>query len=357
MIGSVLIVDSSAHAAPFRGVAWIDEHDGNASHARLVSDKGSKLRERPIVKLCPVLASGLNTRAYTLEFLKSHGCVQALRLANERLRNAMVCVFLKPGLFPGKLLETAFCRLRPLSLQARLAPGELGSYTLNIGPGVAGSITVKRQIHNAKIDAKHVFNANLFRVRHVTDASKIPLALNAHQIDLALTVGEQGALAFAADEGNLDAARERPDRNGVTAHKAKNPVIVRLGRVLSKTTLALPVELVGVGNLGNAADRGLGGKLEAFPAFRIGQLMQRELLKLGGFPSLCGKPIASLIATFKRLAKSLFLLSRWQQLDVCNQLHGSYIEPFELNFKCKQLKKGRKFLPGLKAEVSFAQRG
>jgi len=352
---SVGLIDHTANRACSARVARIDGGYRNARQFRLVSKELAKLGKGPTVQTVALGFSGLNPFAYVRQVFDGNRKVGAFCSRNNLLRDAVVDVFAEAGLLPGKFLETALCRLRSFSLQARFTLGELGSNTLNIGSRIGIPVTVESDVNDAEVNAKNSFDPDFFRVRHVTNASEIPLALDEHQIDFAFAVGEQRPLALAAHEGNLDAAFKRPDRNGVAAHKAEYPVIVRLGRMLAEMALTLPVELIGVSRLRDTTDRNLSGKAECLPALRIGDLVESELLEFDGFPCLVRKPVTSLIATLKRLAKSLFLLSRWQQLDVCNQLHASYIEAHVLHFKRKQQKKGREFLPGLKAEVSFAQ--
>lgn len=345
---SIGLINHTASRACSACVARIDCGYRNAGQFRLVGKELAKLGEGPTMQTVALGFSGLNPFANMRQVFNGNRKAGAFSPRNNLLRDAVVDVFAEPGFLPGKFLETALGRLRSLSLKARLTLGKFGSNALDIGTAVAGAVTIESDIDHAEINAKDALNADLFRVRHVADASEIPLSFDVHQINLALAVGEQRPLALSADEWNLDPAFERPDRDRITANEAENPIIEGLGRVLTEMALTLPIKLVGVGNLGNAADCGLCRKLEAFSALRIGQLVKRELLKLGGFPRSRGQPIASLIAAFKRVTEGLFLLSRWQQLDVCNQLHASYIEVQKAN-----VNQWRHFLRPLKEAVSM----
>ena len=353
MIGSVPIVDGSAYPAPFGGAGRIDERNGNAGQPRFVRDKAAKLAERPIVKLCPVPASGLNPVSDVRQVLKTYRTPGALRGGNERLRNAMVRVGLKSPLFAGEFAEAALGGPRAPALKASFPARKLDADALDPGSRIGPPVAVEGQIDDAKIDAKHIGDADLFRVRHVADAGEIPLAAHVHQIDFALSVGQQGALAFTANEGDLHPARQRPDRDKIAAAKADNAIIVGLSCETPKRALHFLVDLVAIGHLGDAAHCGLRRQIEHRPRIAVGHLVQIELPEFSICESLGREKIASLIAALKRLAQRAGLRLVRLQLDVRNQLHIlKYGDVFKM---FNRQKKGREFLSGLKAGVSLAQ--
>ncbi len=356
LVRSVLFIDCAARRAPLARVARIDEYHRNSGTRRLVGGELPELGECPIVQPSPLLAPGLNPAANVRQVFETYRAPGAFRFINESLRNTVVGVGLKSPLFAGQLPKAALSSLRSPALKAGFPACEFGTDALDIRPGVGPAVAVESQIDNAEIDAKHIGDADFLGVRYIADAGEIPLATHEHQIDLALAVSEQGPLALAADEGNFQPSWQRPDRDGIATAKADNPVVVRLGREAPEGALFFPVDLVTVRHLRDAAHGSLRSQLEHRPRLAVGHLVQIELPELAVSESLCREKIASLIAALKRLAQCAGLALVRLQLDVRYQLHtfkyGDVLKMFN-----RQKKERRAFLPGLKAEVSSAERG
>ncbi len=95
---------------------------------------------------------------------------------------------------------------------------------------------------------------------------------------------------------------------------------------LSRLGTGLPVQLVGVGNLGDATNSHLSGKAEASPDIGIGELMQGELAEYLIGPCDFGQEITGCISGNQRETQVLGLLASGLELDLDYQLHASSID-------------------------------
>ena len=351
LIRSVSIVDRSADAAPFGGVARIDFDDRHAKHSRLVFDMGAELGEGPGMQARSLRLAGLNPDADVREFFNRNRAPGAFSLGNEHLRNAVVGVFAEAGLLARECFQSSFGGFSAAPLKSGLAPSQFAADALDACASIAVAVAVEREIDDTEIDAEHTFDADLFRVRYVTDAGEIPLTLDEHQIDFAFAISEQGALALAADERDFLPAAKRPDAHGIGGQETNDTVIVGLGGMTTKAALAVFAGFVGIGRLGDAAHSRLRRQPEALANVRVSKLMQIELPRLAGLEGARGQIITSLVATLKRLPQQLLLLWRWLQLDVGNQFHYSSMETAERFVKPS----ARHFLRHLKEAVSMPQ--
>lgn len=345
LIRSVALVDCSALRAAFARIARIDEVYGHSSKFCLVGNETLKLSERPVPKPSAMLAAGLDPCADMLEVFKPYAAPGALRLDHDFLRYEVVFVFLEPLLFLGELAQLALRGLGSALLQTSTAARDLGSNLLDLVASVHFAVAVGCDVDDPKIDAEHLGNANQFRLVNVADACEIEDAFDQHQIDLALAERKHVALPFSHFRLDLDTTIDRQDRNNITGLEADYPVIIGLGGVLAESALGVPVELVGIRDLGNAAHGRLSAKSEGLPCVAVAQLVHRELIEFFFLPGHCGKVVAGCIAALKRLAESFLLLVRGHQLYVCYQLHISYIEDCAVNVNPKKARKARIPLP------------
>uniref|UniRef100_UPI002FC35DF9 hypothetical protein n=1 Tax=Nitrosococcus watsonii TaxID=473531 RepID=UPI002FC35DF9 len=128
-------------------------------------------------------------------------------------------------------------------------------------------------------------------------------------------------LVIATHVANLFSAREQPERDFLISNKAQDPIIIRLGRMLSKGAFSFLIQLISICYFGNATHRYLRGQLKFNAKVLIGDFMQIELPKGLGLPSPFGKPVTCHITTFKRQTQSAFLIRRRVQFEVSDKLH------------------------------------
>lgn len=325
------IVDCSAARASLARVARIDKQNWNASTSRLVGDELAKLGEGPIAQACALSTAGRNPATNVGQFFQPYRPAGAFRGLNERLRDAVVFVLLEPLLLLREYAEAALGCLRAASLKASAAAVEIGAHLLNALTRVTPSVAVRRDVRYSEINTESFQGVDHLGVIDIADAGKVELALDQHQIDLALAEGEHVALMLAHYDVDLDTSLKRPDGYNVVSLEADYPVIVGLRRVLAELDLHRIASVglvrgVGVGNLGNAADCNLGRDLELRAGFRIADLVQIKLARLASLEADHREMVAGLIATLKRASEQAELLLRGLDLYVGDELHFSNIE-------------------------------
>lgn len=194
------------------------------------------------------------------------------------------------------------------------------------------SFTIKKTSDICNISINHKDSSNWIRaiklirrqqfgIIKVANSGDVPVTVDEHQIDFALTMRQQPALMFATNKSDLDTPVQRPNRNAIIGQKPKNPVIVGLRPHRAKSALCFLVQLVGVCYLGNTAYRYLRRQVELLTNRLINQLMQIVLPKSLVFPSLQRNPITRLVAPFKRLLKQFRLFGCGLQFEIGDQFH------------------------------------
>jgi hypothetical protein len=101
------------------------------------------------------------------------------------------------------------------------------------------------------------------------DAGRQQKPLSAHQgkITLALLCGQQSALPMATHKRNVKSTIERPNRDGARP-KAQDASVAGCRPRWAKPSFPIPVQLVGIGDLGDTGRRRLARSDESGPALR-----------------------------------------------------------------------------------------
>jgi hypothetical protein len=200
---SVGTVDRFAARALLARVAWVDCKKWNAAHLGLVGHKGPKLSEAPRMQTAALAFLGPNARADVGQIFDHYPQSLAFSPRNKFLGYAMVDVFSKVSLSLGKFLQSPLGGLGPASLQSGFALGYFGPKRFDGGTGVAVPLAVERDVYHTEVNAENTLDVDRCGVRYVANARDVPLALDQHQIDFALSERQQLALPVAADERDL----------------------------------------------------------------------------------------------------------------------------------------------------------
>ena len=326
MVRSVLRVYASASRATFARIARVDCDYRNARAFGFVFQKRAQLSKRPVPQASALFAAGRNLIANPGQFLNRNPASSAFSIQHDSLRYAVVSVSLKPRLFSREFAEPALCGLSPAPLQARATLGMVSTNALDLSAAVDLAIAAGGDVDDPKINAEPIGRLELSCFGNVACRGEHPFAAHEAKVDLALSVGEQGALMVTGHELEPHPALNGPDRNLVIAFEAEDTIIVGLGRVVSKDGSDLAIDLEGVGHLGNAAHGGLRGQAEFGAQPCITELVQVELAEDSGRKAFGGKRRACIVATFQRRLKNGGLLMRWQQFYGRDKFHASNIE-------------------------------
>jgi len=330
----VALVDVPTLAALLARVAWIDRNARNPSLLGLVFDKGAKLPEGPVVQAFPLLFVGLGPCPDVREVFKHNAEFGAFSSGNDAFRNAMVLVFVESPLLAAHLAQSLLRGASADTLQERASSGVAFAVCLDGSAGMLFAEAVGGYVHDTEVHTKHAVRREQVRFVEVAHGRQVPLAANEHQINFSFAMREQLALVVAADVGDLGAAGQHPQRYDVVGLERQDSVVVGLRSMFAKNALRFLVDLVGIGNFRDAANRHLRRQLKAFAQFAIERFVHVKLTCRFRCETLLRQPVASLVAALKRGAQLNLLLFRRLQSDVSNQFHASIME-----FSCMLVKR------------------
>lgn len=312
------------------GVARINRHDGNSGALGLVLQEPAELAEAPVVQSFALLFVGPYPAADVRQIFERNPHAVAFGSRNDALGNAVVLMRLEPPLFAAHAAQSALGSLRVNALKDGPAFSVALAVGFYLGAAVLVAKAVRGDADDAKVYTKHPVRRKQARVVEVAHGGEIPLAAHEHQIDLALTVPHQLALMVSTSVGDLLTAGKNPQGNQIAGHEAQDAVIVGLRSMLAKldrlNLIAFRQKrfggLVGVGDLLDALNGNLCRQREAGANLDIERLVHVVLAEHLRLKSCAGKPVARLIATLQRGAKSAFLIWCRLQFQIGNEFHA-----------------------------------
>lgn len=326
----VRFVDHTTAWASSARVARIDDDYRNARHLRLVGDEAAKLGERPPMQTVALALSGPNPLTNAGQFLDRNGKAVAFSRGNDLLRYAVTRVFPEPGLLPGEFLQAPLGCRGASGLKPATTLGKLLADALDLGARVGPPLAVKGKVHHTEVDTEDPLDIDLCWVWNVANAGKEPLALNEHQVNLALAVSEKSALSISANKWDLLAPADCPNAHDIW-HNPDDSVVVWLSRVLAEDD---DLRIAPVGFLGgvsgchfvDATDGNLGRNPKFGAGFGVGEFVQVELTDDASVKARFGQKVARLVASLQRASEQVSLILRRLELNVGDQLHDSSIE-------------------------------
>ena len=318
------LIREPADKAGLRGIGGVNGLHRHARALGLVADKALQLPKRPVVQPLPLALGGLNPLADVLEVFKRNGPRGAFSLGNDAFRNRVIGNGLKPALFAGELLKPARGGTSADGLQDAPARGVVSAYSLNLRATERCPVAVSRNIDNTQVNAQNTVGRHQGGLINIHHTRGVPLPLNEQQVNLPFAQRQQLALIIATDKGDGLTPVQRPQIDGIALDEPEDAVVIRLPRPLAKRALSLPtiLELIGIGNFGDAAHRDLRRQRKLLTQRTIVQLMQRVLpehLRGKRFPC---QPVARLIAPLKGVLQRAALASVRLKLQVDYELHA-----------------------------------
>ena len=324
-LGTVAARDVAANGARLAGVGGINVEHGHTITACLVPNEGPELEETPVVQSCSLSASGRYPRANAREILKGNRSLGAFRLLHELLGDAVVHVLLEASLAPGDLAELATGCPRPLALKVPAAMGVAAATPLYVLAREGLAIAVNRDVDDAQVDPEHVGRGDGGGLGNVACRDDVEIAPLHLEIDLALPMGEELPLVFAADERNLDATVNRPDGDHIVGAHPEDAVVEGLCGVQPKAVVPLLVPLVARRDLGDTLDDDLGGEPARLPDVLVHSPMDIEAFEDAVLPGVCADLVAGGVSRPQRLQQGRLLLQGRQELDGGYQLHVTHV--------------------------------
>ena len=344
--------DVSAERTGLARVSRVDWNNGYPSHLCFVLEKAAKLIKSPIGHTWTLSARGRCPRANAFEILNSNGSVGAFRLFHNSFGNTVVYVALIAGLSARDGAELPRRRPTFLPLEIAASMRKDSSNLLDHLAGIAIPVGIVCDVDNSQIDTNSVDRRNLRRFFNTASHSDIEFAALHLKVDLAFSVDQHLSLILTADEGNLDAAINGPDRDGVVVAETKYAVIERLCRCWSESVLMLLVSFVTGRNLADGQNDKLCGKSCSFPNGMVNEMVDRVTCEGTVFPCGPADLVAGGVSRPQRFQQRFLLLFCWQKLNGSNNLHVTHVSiPIDANATYTT-----DFLHRLKAVVSVGMR-
>lgn len=318
----VALLDVAADAALPGSVSRVDVADGQPCTASLVGNLRLKIAEGPRVQGASLLPASPYPRADAIEVLDGDPAPGAFGRGDDLLGDHVVRV-----LGEAMLLHPAFSKqpLRALgSLLLEFASQTMGAapQAVEVRAGEVLPLARGGDVDDADVDTKPAESLLLFGVRHVYAHEEVELPGAEHEVGLAPLMRKQSALAVAADEADALATLDGPDARRL-AEPRQNASVVRDRSERPECSQFLPVELVGVGNLGNATHDDLRGEVGKLGARRVvDELMDRELSERCRLPRALREPVTGGVRAAQRRRQRSRLDGRWLELHLNRQLHA-----------------------------------
>lgn len=329
LIGSIQLVDVSTDGTGPAGVSWVHENDFNPCHPGFVRDELSQLIERPRGELASLRPSSPNPGAYVLQILQGNPSPGAFGLRNQSLGNGMVDIASEAAFLSLALLEEPFGRFGPLLLERGPEFSMPLTQAVQVPAGERFSIRINGNIDDAQINPQEILGVSGRGFVHLTDGIQEEAAVVVDEIGFSLAGLEKLSLSLSSQEWNFHSTGCSPDGD-LIGIVAQDPVIVGDGAVGPELPLCLPVELIGIGHFGVAADDYLSGEREALPHVMVGEFVEVKLTKGLAIPGYLRDIIASSIGLLHRIKKGLSLPWRRLKFDISHKFHRLQSNTFNL---------------------------
>ena len=324
----------------------------------LVRNERSELKECPTRVSCSLRAPNSYPVTDTLEVLKSNSSSGVFGLLHDLLADPMVFDATKPGLLARNFLESSFCTSCTTRLKSLTMTSITLTNSLNPVSRMELSVGVNSKIGDPQINPKPIENFGFFRVGHVNRHEQEELPLAEDEVSLTPLKVEELSLFFATHEGDSLAAFDHPNADRVS-FPAQHPGVEGYRPKGLERPLRLPIQLVSVSHLGDAANNSLSTKLrESLSALVVEKLVKLILTEGFGFERFPREPVTGSIRRTKRARQKSFLFLRRQQLHLNNELHtlnvgrSGLMSSLEVRFPPQPRKRRTRFLPVLKDGVS-----
>jgi putative transposase len=313
----------STPATALGGVLRVHSDQRNTGSLRFVGQKAPKLREAPTVQVCPLPLSGPDPLTNAAEVFDGNRAICAFRGLDYAFRNTMVYVGHEACLAVAALLEQALGRLCTLLLELAAQGAVAMAHLVDGATRVTATVGIESNFDNPHIHAERVHRLDLFLLRHFHGDVQEPLPIPENQIGFTSRKLQKFALRLAADKRHLLPSTQRPDAHcGFRQIQTQDAGIVSDAAVVPKEPLHLPVQLVGVRDLGSQQAHHLRRKRKLIANQSVELLVNRKPAELLGLPGQFREPIHRTVGGLQRLSETLGLRRSRQEFHLHGQLHG-----------------------------------
>ena len=260
-----LLAMATLKTSPGR-VSRIDRDQYNAGQCSLVRQKQPKLRECPTAmprslrSAKPVFCASSDAG----EFFNGYSSPSAVSFGNDPFGDAMIHVGTKPTFAPAMATDGPVNRPDPLPFSLPRPAGTAktttmfcpaGADLIDLGIVVVLPVRVGGNVGNSKIDAHETVDGALFNVGKIDAHKKIEPTVTVNQVRFTTVELEKLSLLLATNKRDCLATVNRPNTHGRGVDLPRQDAgVITDCPVGSERPLALPVQLIGVGDLGIAPD-------------------------------------------------------------------------------------------------------
>ena len=337
MVGSISFINITANGASLRGVGRIDERYRHTGQLRLVREECAQLCKRPAMQRSSLRLASPYPKADARKFFQGNPAPGAFSLLYDAFADAVVHVGSEASFFAGQLLEATLGRFGAFLLQTLAQATMAMTDIIDVLGGVYLAIGIGGNVDHAEIDAEEAVNVNRIWCLNFARTEQVELTANQAQVAFAAMALQELKLSRPGGKRHLLSTVEGPDAHLLGVQfPGQHSTVKGDGPVRTEGSLPLTVELVGIGNFGDAADGYLCAEPEPVPNVVIDEVMQGELPERLFLPGYLADVVTSLVGTSKRFVQSLALFVYRLQLDLRRKFH--YVESISQN--TQHVKKG-----------------
>jgi hypothetical protein len=307
-------------------VARVNDSHYHAGELCLVFDKGTKLVESPGVLLPPLAFANRDAVSDVCQVFQGNTSIAVFGLCNNTLGNHMIHMGSKAFFLFGTLLEKSRRCLCIFSLKFGSKFGMPFSQPIDLPAGVNLAIRVSSDVDNTEVNAKELGWVTGRRLLNLTGLKEVEAAISINQVGFPAEMAKHFQLPVSGHKRNLQPAVKRPDGNKtVGCLPGEDAFIIGDASTLVKSSLNMPVNLVGIRHLCQNPNHNLCGKIEAAPKVIVKQVVKVILAKSLCFPGMVADIVGSIVHVFQRLQQCLVLFLSRCQFNLSYQFHKSII--------------------------------
>jgi hypothetical protein len=297
LVGPVSLIDVAAFGALATGVLGINNYQRDTRQYCLVPQKYAQLRKGPTMQNCSLRLPSPNPIADTNKVFNLNAALGAFGFLNNLLGNTMVRVGGKSGFLTCQFLQSALCRFRlPFLKRSSHAPLTVAN-GFQFRPRVLLPIAIAGNLCDTEVHSKKLSHIGRIWFFHVTRGGEVESTILKQQVRFSLPGSEQGKLTLSSNIGDLQTPASSPDIDqSLIDVPLQNPVIKRYRSGRMKNAFRFLVQLVGVGNLGDATDNQLGSQPELFFDLVVCEFLNGKRLERLSIPRKITDPIAGRIS-------------------------------------------------------------
>jgi hypothetical protein len=303
-------------------IAWIYEDHRHAGYLRFIGYFGLQVGKGPR----RMLASRSFSDRYPIsdpdQIFQGNSEAGVFSFRNNLLAYFVVDVVCHALLFPPALLQQSFGRFCTLALQPGSKFGVSFAETIKVVSGVSLAARIGGDIFNPQINPKKSFNINRLWRLNFACGKQIKLTLYQSQIAFTALELEQFKLTLSGQKGNPQPTGNSPDANGLPVKPpTENPGVVGNRPVRVKLSPCLFVQLVSIGNFGDATYHHLSGQAKLLFNFAVGYFLKPKLIKGALPPGYVTDVITGGVSLFYRFKQGLMLFRGGLQLHFGGKFH------------------------------------